>query len=303
MNFSSEVKEEVSKIKNYDHYSELLAFLRLNTSIIFSNGITLELQNSNISVTKRFVADLKKQYKNLEVNIMSKETNYLNKGSLCVVQVFEARKIVEENKLLSLDNYDDIIEEEKASSYLRGAFMISGSINNPESSHHLEIRCKENKDAIFIQKLMNNFDLNAKIGKRREELIVYLKDSEKIQDFLYIIKATNSYFKYGEILVNKKVKSDVKKSLNCELFNASKSYEAGQNQLKEIALLEKYNVELDDKIKELIEYRKEYIDASLTELVSIYAEHGKKVSRSCLNHRFRKIHELAEGFKGKEERL
>lgn len=297
MSFSSEVKEEVSKIKDYDEKSELLAFLRLNTSIIFSNGIALELQSSNASVAKRFVLDLKKIYKDCDVEILSRETNQLNRGNLCVVHVKDAKKIIEDFKLLSLNNYMDIVDKKSISSYLRGSFLINGSINNPEISHHLEIRCKENKDAIFVQKLMNYYDLNSKIGKRRNELIVYLKDSEKIQDFLYIIGATRSYFKYNEILINKKVKSDVMKSMNCELFNASKSYEAGQHQLEEIAFIEKHNIELDEKLLELIQYRKEYIDASLTELVNIYARDGKKATRSSLNHRFRKIHEIVENLK------
>lgn len=299
MSFSSKVKDEVSKIKEYDALSELLAFLRLNTSIIFSNGLMLELQTTNISVAKRFVSDLKKFYKDVEIDLLSKETNTLNRSNICVVLVGNAKKIIEDQGLVSLDSYPEIKEKEKISSYLRGAFLINGSINDPEKSQHLEIRCKENRDAIFVQHLMNFFDLNSKIGKRRNELIVYLKDSEKIQDFLYIIGATASYFEYSEILINKKVKSDVIKSINCELFNASKSLNAATKQLEEIKLLESYKVQLDDKLKELIAYRKEYIDASLTELVNIYEKDGKKATRSSLNHRFRKIHELAEEIREK----
>lgn len=294
MSFSIEVKEEITKIKEYDAKAELLAFLRLNTSIIFNSGMSLELQSSNFSVAKRFLADFKQEHKDANVSILTKETNILNKGNVCIVRISQAKSFIDEYKLLSLDNYEVLDNQDAQASYLRGAFLINGSINNPEVSHHLEIRCKENKDAIFIQKIMNNFDLNSKIGKRRAELIVYLKDSEKIQDFLYIIGATRSYFKYSEVLINKKVKGDVMKSMNCELFNASKSYEAGQNQLRDIAIIEKHTVELDDKIKELIAYRKEYIDASLTELVAIYEKDGKKTTKSSLNHRFRKIHEIAE---------
>ena len=143
MSFSSEVKEEVSKIKEYDEKSELLAFLRLNTSIIFSGGVALELQSSNASVAKRFVLDLKKTYKDCDVDILSRETNQLNRGNLCVVHIKDAKKIIDDFKLLSLDNYKDILDKDSIASYLRGAFLINGSINNPEISHHLEIRCRK----------------------------------------------------------------------------------------------------------------------------------------------------------------
>lgn len=293
MSFSSDVKDEASKTKEYDIKNELLALLRLNSSIIFNNGMTIQFETSNISVAKRFVGNVKKIYKNADIELFTKEITTLNKSKMCVVQIKQAKDIINDFKLLSFSSYDEIYDKIEASSYLRGAFLINGSINNPEKSHHLEIRCKENKDAIFVQKLMNDFDLNSKIGKRRNELIVYLKDSEKIQDFLYIISASQSFFKYNEILINKKVASDVKKSINCELFNASKSLNAGSNQLHDIAIIEKYNIKVDEKIQELINYRKEYIDASLNELVSIYKEDGKVASKSALNHRFRKIHEIA----------
>lgn len=293
MSFSSNVKDEASKTKEYDAKTELLALLRLNSSIIFNNGMTIQFETSNISVAKRFVANIKKLYKEADIELYTKETTTLNKSKMCVVQVKQAKDIISDFKLLAFTNYEEINDKIQISSYLRGAFLINGSINNPEKSHHLEIRCKENKDAIFVQKLMNDFDLNSKIGKRRNELIVYLKDSEKIQDFLYIISAPQSYFKYNEILINRKVVSDVKKAINCELFNASKSLNAGSNQLQDIAIIEKYNIKVDEKIQELINYRKEYIDASLNELVSLYKENGKAATKSALNHRFRKIHEIA----------
>ena len=141
--------------------------------------------------------------------------------------------------------------------------------------------------------LLNSFGLNARISKRREELIVYIKEAQAIADFLYIVGAQKSYFDYEDVRVNKDISNLVNRKNNCELANEIKAINAAKQQLEDIKKIE--NMEgLDSKIKEVMELRKKNPTATLQELLEIYKEeYDKGITKSCLNHRFRRIHELA----------
>ena len=168
----------------------------------------------------------------------------------------------------------------------------------------MELLIEQASEAVFVQKLLNLFDLNVKILTRDKGYMLYIKEADKISDFLKLIKATQSvlYFENQRIYRNKK--NQANRLNNCEQANMDKVVATATSQLDDIAIIEDNLGKslLDDKTQEALEYRKKYPEASLKELSEIISlETGNPISKSGLNHRFRKIKDLANRFKKMEE--
>lgn len=298
MSFASDTKVELGKLKIDDccKMAELSALLQLTGEIALnSDGTHIRFYTMNNTIARRFISIVKDLY-DLPINILVKEHS-LTKNDLFEITVDNASKMVMDFELFSRDysHHTKYAKNECCKkSYLRGAFLASGSVNDPKKSYHLEIKCRREETAIFIQMLMNSFRLNARISKRREELIVYCKEAQAISDFLYMIGANKSYFLMEDIRVNKDILNMVNRKTNCEIANEVKAINAANQQLKDINLLYKNKEKLDDKLIEVAELRKKNPTASLNELLDLYKlEYDKEITKSCLNHRFRKLHELA----------
>ena len=164
----------------------------------------------------------------------------------------------------------------------------------------MELLIDKPTEAIFIQKLLNIFDLNAKILNRDKGYMIYIKEAERISDFLKIIGAVKAVLYFEDVRIYHDKKNHTNRLNNCEQANTDKIVSSAQAQLKNIEILEE-NVAielLDDKTKEALEYRKKYPEASLKELSEIITlETNNKITKSGLNHRFRKINELATRLK------
>ena len=255
---------------------------------------------------------LEKSFMNLyhiEVSIDIKPGLNFSKRDLYVIRVEEKSQIIlkdlgyygEDLKYLEIppEYITGSTEEEKA--YLRGVFLSQGSINDPQTSqYHMEIVIAKPEEAIFVQKILNQYELNAKILNRDKGYMIYIKEAEKISDFLKMIGAMQATLYFENVRIYHDKKNHTNRLNNCEQANTDKIVEAATIQLKNIEILEE-NVAvelLDDKTKEALEYRKKYPEASLKELSSILSmETGKSITKSGLNHRFRKIAELASKFK------
>ena len=192
---------------------------------------------------------------------------------------------------------------EEIRAYLRGVFLSQGSINDPKTSrYHMELLIPKPGEAVFVQKLINIYDLNAKILNRDKGYMIYIKEAEKISDFIKIIGANNAVLYFENIRIYHEAKNHTNRLNNCEQANTDKIIGAAAMQLNNIEILEKnLAIELlDDKTKEALEYRKKYPETSLKELSEIISiETGNKITKSGLNHRFRKINELANRLKEK----
>ena len=164
----------------------------------------------------------------------------------------------------------------------------------------MELLIDKPTEALFIQKLLNIFDLNAKILNRDKGYMIYIKEAERISDFLKIIGAVKAVLYFEDVRIYHDKKNHTNRLNNCEQANTDKIVSSAQAQLKNIEILEE-NVAielLDDKTKEALEYRKKYPEASLKELSEIITlETNNKITKSGLNHRFRKINELATRLK------
>lgn len=163
----------------------------------------------------------------------------------------------------------------------------------------MEILLSYPEEAVFVQKLLNNFDLNAKILNREKGYMIYIKEAEKISDFLKLLGANKAVLYYENVRIYRDQKNMTNRLNNCEQANMDKVFETASEQLKQIEIIEKNDgvMLLDDCTKVALEYRKKYPEVSLKELAEIISiETGKKLTKSGINHRMRKIKELAARF-------
>ena len=195
--------------------------------------------------------------------------------------------------------------EEEIRAYLRGAFLSKGSINDPKTSrYHLEFLIEEKEEAHVISDLLNLFELNSKIISRDKGYMVYVKEAEKIGDFLRIISANQAVLYYEDIRIYRDHKNMTNRLNNMEQANIEKTINTAVSQINDINLLMKVYGDdlLEDKIKEVCKYRIKYPESSLQELSEIMSnELGKNITKSGLNHRFRKIREMANRIKKSEK--
>lgn len=308
MSYTTKIKNEIVEIalEKSEALAELSAYIRNNGSIS-NNKLVLTTENINI---KNKLIDLFEEIYETTPNIEVKDGLNFNKKDLYVISISDNLDFI----LKDLCYYDENSEfmdspkeylvgaNEEIRAYLRGVFLATGSINDPKTSrYHMEILITKPTEAVFVQKLLNIFDLNAKILTRDKGYMIYIKEAEKISDFLKIVGASKAVLYFEDVRIYHEAKNHTNRLNNCEQANTDKVIEAAAIQLKNIEILEEnLAVELlDDKTKEALEYRKKYPEASLKELSEIISlETNNKITKSGLNHRFRKINELASRLKG-----
>jgi DNA-binding protein WhiA len=304
MSFASDTKSELLNIKSDKCclLAELAALLAINGQVAISNeGLKVEFSTTNLKIARRVITSIKALY-HVEVDIVSKKQMKLTKHDQYIVIIkHKANTIINE---LGLMNQDEPIEpnflmkecDQKA--YLRGAFLASGSINSPaSSSYHLEIFTHQESLANALKDLMNVFHLNAKMVARRTGFITYIKESEKISDFIRVVGANNALFTYEDERIKRDFVNSITRVMNMDIANQNKTLEAADKQLRNISIIENMmDLErLPRSVTEAITLRKEYPEASLKELSQASIDVlGKSVSKSALNHRYRNIQELAD---------
>lgn len=308
MTFSSTVKEEVSRLDTTkpESISELSAIIRNSASI--DKSILIHLENN--FVARRIYKLIKSLYDVTPVITVRKK--YFSNGLSYILDVRNKNEEIL-NDLSILDNNNNYLnipkeyivsDEETIRAYLRGVFVVSGSVNDPKTSrYHLEFVVDNNSYAQFIKSLLDNYNLNAKIIKRTKNYTVYIKEAEKISDFLRVIKAYNAVLYFEDIRIYRDHKNMTNRLNNCEQANVDKIFMTSSKQIKDIEKLKEYDMIdlLDERLQELIKYRLEYPESSLQELSDIISlETGVKITKSGLNHRFRKIKEIVSNLEKKE---
>ena len=297
MSFASLCKEELMKKKR-----NLIENKALILGMILSGAkmsdVEFVFSSTSETISKYFVFLLKRVYK-YEAEVVEdkiQSNKFLHTYS---VVCSGAMSIMEELEVNTFGEFKKQIEESDnlAAAYLCGAFLARGSVNDPETSkYHFEITLDEPKNATFVQHIMNIRDFNAKIIKRRNRLVLYLKEAEKIVDIIRFIGATNQAFAYEDLRIERDFNNSINRIINCEVANEQKTIQAAREQLKYIKYLE-YNYPLekiDPKILTVMKVRQDNPEASLVELINILdTEYGQKISKPGLSHRFAKIKELA----------
>lgn len=304
MSFTTKIKNEISEIDGTksEIIAELSGIVR-NNGYVNNNSLYLTTENKIIAdkITQLFKdiyeIDLEQEIKE-NLNFSKKKLYQLSiKTNLDFILEDLGYMDKDGNYLDTPPNYI-VGANEEIRAYLRGAFLCIGSINDPKTSrYHMELLISKPKEAIFIQKLLNIFDLNAKILTRNKGYMIYIKEAEKISDYLKILRANKAVLYFENVRVYHEQKNKANRLNNCEQANIDKVISSATSQLDQIKIIKDNLGEslLDDKTKEALEYRLKYPESSLKELSEIITiETGKPISKSGLNHRFRKIKELAE---------
>ncbi len=312
MSFTTEVKQEVgqNELKDCCAKAELSALIQFCSTLSISNrGMSLVIKTENATTAKRTLKMIKEYYE-VETDLSVIKKMKLKKNNIYVIRVFGAvRDILQELGLYSTRGLLErpllsvVAKDCCARAYLAGAFMAAGSVNSPQkTNYHLEISTNSEAHAQFVVKLMERFDLPAKIVARRKNEVVYLKAADKISDFMRCIGAFESLMKFEDIRIQRDFKNSLIRLDNCEVANEVKTHKAAQKQLLDIQILEEAKglEYLDSRLVEVIDLRKRFPYYSLNELSAEYEkETGVLMSKSGMKHRFKKIEELADKIREK----
>lgn len=304
MSFTSDVKNEVSKLKpeKVETIAELSVILRNSANI--DNLIKITTENASVA---RYVFSAIKDLYGISAKISVRNGYNYTKNFIYSLEISKGiEKIVKD---LSLDTniprnfiIDDSLSKR---AYLRGLFISCGSINDPKKSrYHLEFFVNNEEYANFIKDLLNEFYLNSKVLKRDNKYMIYVKEAEKIGDFLRMINAINALFYFEDIRIYRDHKNMTNRLNNCEQANVDKIIETAHKQVKDIQIIEEAGGLdlLSDKEQIVATYRLKYPEASLVELSEIISlETNTTLTKSGLYHRFNKIKDLAQKIRDKSK--
>ncbi len=315
MSFSGRVKEELSRQYSparHCRIAELAAIISMcgNVCISSREKYTLKIRTENLAVARKCFTLLKKTF-NIETDIAVRrnrargsETYYIiirsHEDTLRVLQAVKLidchGEVVEE---LSLVRNVVIQENCCKRAFLRGAFLASGSMSDPEKSYHFEIVCTAEGKAVQLQNLIQAFGLEAKVVLRKKTWVVYLKEGGQIVDILNIMEAHVALMELENIRILKDMRNTVNRKVNCETANINKTVSAAVKQIEDIRFLQVTTglEKLPDGLKDMALTRLEYPDATLKELGELLTP---PVGKSGVNHRLRKLGEMADAVRAKQ---
>ncbi|MGM9849847.1 MAG: DNA-binding protein WhiA [Bacilli bacterium] len=301
MSFTSKIKSEITKQKfNKIEQISLLSGIIRNEFL----EDTIRIQNENEDVARMIFNLVEQIYKIVPKITVRKGYNY-NKNYIYIIEINNKEEL---KKDLSIDKNipdDYIIDDDNlVRSYIKGVFLAKGSINDPQTSrYHLEILVDNEEYANFINELLNKYSLNSKILKRENKYMIYIKEAEKIGDFLRLIGTTKALLYYEDIRIYRDHINMTNRLNNCEQANVDRIIQTADSQIKDIELIKKYGIELLSEKEQIVaEYRLKYKDASLQELSEIISlETNQKITKPGLHHRFDKIKKLAQKIREKEQ--
>ena len=309
MSFTSTVKNEVCTI-SLDEPNSLSFLSALVKTIGNISDQKITLMTENISVANKVFRLFKDLY-DLNAKITVRNGYNFNKNYLYILEITSKvdliltdLSIVKDNKILTQSSEYLIADEDLIQSYFMGVFLGIGSVNDPSKSrYHMEFLVDNKEYAIFLSSLLNRFHLNSKVLKRDNKYMIYMKEAEKISDFLKMIRANNAVLYYENIRVYRESKNIANRLNNCEQANVDKQIGTASALIKDIELLEEVGALelLDDKVLEVAIYRRKYPESSLIELSKIISlETGNHITKSGLHHRLNKIKQLASKIREKK---
>ena len=310
MSYTVRIKDEIASIDctKSEMIAELSGFIRNNGTL--SDG-TIILTTENVKTKERIEYFLREAYEVSSIVEIKDSLNF-SKKDLYVININDKVDLIlkdigytdnDGNNLSTPPTYI-VGANEEIRAYLRGAFLSCGSINDPKTSrYHMELLIYYPEEAIFVQKLLNIFDLNAKILNRDKGYMIYIKEADKISDYLKLLGAAKAVLYFEDVRAYRLQKNKANTLNNCEQANMDKVFATAVEQLAQIDIIERTGSLdlLDERTQIALEFRKKYPESSLKELSEIITvETGKPLTKSGLAHRLRKIKELAERLKKQE---
>lgn len=279
MSFSSEVKEELSKIGNLANKSSVKAELYgyyCSANVSEERGLMRFSTESEYNINR-----FSKLLNNVNISKYDIEMQG-NKFSISISR--EESKILKEN----FEKFDVGSKEEEEKGYVRGAFLGGGSINNPKNKYHIEVKLKNMDMAEKIIDILDKSNINFKILQIKNNCSIYSKDGEEISKFLAFIEASRSVLKFEEIRVYRDMRNNINRLVNCETANLTKTVAAAVKQIEAINKLKKsgkFN-ELPENLKEIANLRIANPEAPLVELGQMLK---KPIGKSGVNYRLNTI--------------
>ena len=310
MSFSSKVKDELSRQVNparHCQIAEIAAILSLCGKIKISDQdhFSIEIHTENVAVARKYFTLLKKTF-NIGTDVSIRRGAYLKRNRTYIVAVREhedAIRVLQAAKLLN--EYGEVSENLSVvrnvvvqntccrRAFIRGAFLASGSISDPEKFYHFEIACVAEPKAEQLRELIATFDIEAKIVRRKKYYVVYIKEGSQIVDILNVMEAPVALMELENIRILKEMRNSVNRQVNCETANINKTVSAAVKQTDDIRYIQAV-IGLDglpDNLREMALVRLERPDATLKELGEAL---NPPVGKSGVNHRLRKLGILAD---------
>jgi hypothetical protein len=307
MSFSQTTKIELSKIRSHMQCcqkAELAALIRSIGALHIHESrkliVTMDTQNSAVA---RRIFQLIKQLFGFSSEIIIRRQSLLKKSNVYQVRIDDSATVGEMLDVLKLRNAQgftsgtidsDFTQKECCRrAYLRGAFLGSGSLSNPEKTYHLEITDADPEYCLHLQGLIGTFELKAGISQRKHGCVVYIKEAEGIVTFLNIIGAHTALLDLESLRVFKDVRNSINRLVNCETANLSKTVSAAVDQMETIRYLDDW-VGLDElprNLREIALLRLQYPEVSLKELGEMLEP---PLGKSGVRHRMDRLRDLAD---------
>lgn len=289
MSFSSDIKQELNYLKNLSNKElvkyELIGYLLSGNIDIDKNNLEFTTENDyNINRFSKLLSNL-----NISHNI-----DVSGKIFIIIVKKKEISEIVkiENNKIYFQEEIANIKNQELLKAIVRGMYLGSGSVNNPENKYHLEITFSNESNMKLAISILEKLGIKTKKMIMKNKYYLYIKEGEEISKILALIGANKAVMKFEEIRIQREMRGKVNRLVNCKTANLNKTINASVEQIAAINKLKengKFN-KLNENLKEIAELRIENPDMSLIDLGKLLKE---PVGKSGVNYRLKKIIELA----------
>ncbi|HWR38780.1 MAG TPA: DNA-binding protein WhiA [Patescibacteria group bacterium] len=315
MSFAAEVKNELARLSDGPGCctaAELAALLRMGGTILIGGprSLGISFTSENAAVARKVLSLIKRGFQ-LKPEVVVTRGRRLKKNnsyhlkvppSPAAAELLAVLGILSEGRLHVAPDQGVLRKACCRKAYLRGAFLACGSVNRPEGSYHLELVTGNYDTARGLVRQMKSFQLSAGLTDRKELYVVYLKDGDAITRFLQIIGAHNGLLTFENVRVVKEMRNQVNRLVNCETANLQKTVNAAVRQVESIrAIIDAAHglQGLPRSLREVAEVRLAYPEATLTELAALM---GGRPGKSGINHRLRKLTEIAAALPAKHQK-
>jgi DNA-binding protein WhiA len=304
--FSKIVKDEIMNKPTSNNNSLLFEYQALMDLLgdvkIENNCEAIVFTSHNVSLVKYFLklSHLLFQIKTQNIIIEQNNIKPFKTYVACFYEkttiILDAIKYYVNRELTDIEDLD--LESKVA--YLKGAFLATGSINNPSSKdYHLEISTDSMTNILYIGSLLNSLELNAKIAMKKNKFVCYIKRAENIASFLARVEAMNSYFKLKDAITMRSLKVQIQRQMNTEIANEQKTITSSNELIKDIQTIRQHKIPLPSDLDDFAKLRIDYPDLSLSELINIYKTiYNVDINKSMLYRKFDKIKNIALKLKG-----
>lgn len=297
MSFSGDVKEELVKQMASARHCQIA---ELAAILILKNAIHKDIETIHIAFSEETSYCIRKVFailqRSFQIDRDCNEEELLHSNHFSLEDNCEVKRVVEAIKYKNTyTTVNPVIMKSICCkrAFLRGAFLSIGSMSNPEKGYHLEFVCENSHQAKQIGEVLQSFDIHAKVVQRKKYKVVYIKESEEIVELLNVIGAHVALMNLENLRILKDMRNSINRRVNCEAANITKTVNAATKQIDDIIYIREHDGfdELSGQLREMAEVRLENPDASLKELGEYLTP---KVGKSGVNHRLRKLGEIAD---------